>query len=72
MNLHAVFTFDEEYDGYIVEVLELPGCMSQGKTLAEAKSNIVDAVQGVLHVLAEHGEPYKPPSKPTRVLEISV
>lgn len=39
-------------DGYIVaECLEIPGCMSQGKTLEEARENILDAIQGCLVVL---------------------
>jgi len=38
-------------DGYIVaECPQLPGCMSQGKTRAEASKNIVDAIESVLAV----------------------
>lgn len=38
-------------DGYVVaECLQLPGCMSQGKTEEEARRNIVDAIQSVLAV----------------------
>ena len=38
-------------DGYVVaECLQLPGCMSQGKTKEEANQNIVDAIKSVLAV----------------------
>jgi len=43
--------FRQGEDGYIVaECLQLPGCMSQGKTKAEANRNIRDAIQSVLMV----------------------
>ena len=49
---------DPEYEGYIAEVPELPGCLSQGKTLDEAIENIKDAIQGYLYVQEKHGKPY--------------
>ncbi len=72
MRFRAIFTFDEEYDGYTVEVPELPGCMSQGKTLDEAMANIKDAVQGVLFVMEKNGESYKPAPRPVLIGEIAV
>lgn len=72
MKFQAIFTFDEEYQGYTVEVPELPGCMSQGKTLDEAMANIKEAVQGVLFVMEKNGEPYKPATRPVLVGEIAV
>ncbi|MBC6435409.1 type II toxin-antitoxin system HicB family antitoxin [Nostoc sp. HG1] len=42
----------------MAEVPELPGCVSQGKTLDEAIENIKDAITGYLHVQAKHGKPY--------------
>lgn len=59
MRFLALFTYDEECQGYVVEVPELPGCLSQGKTFEEAAANIKDAIQGVLHVMEKHGEPYR-------------
>ncbi|MEO1431728.1 MAG: type II toxin-antitoxin system HicB family antitoxin [Cyanobacteria bacterium J06632_19] len=29
----VIFVFDSEYQGYVAEVPELPGCVSQGKTV---------------------------------------
>ena len=41
-------------DGYIVaECLNIPGCMSQGKTEAEALENIEDAIKACLSVIME-------------------
>lgn len=56
MKCQVVFTFDPEYQGYVAVVPELPGCMSQGKTLDEAITNIKDAINGYLYVQAKHGE----------------
>jgi predicted RNase H-like HicB family nuclease len=58
MKFQVVFTFDSEYQGYVAEVPELPGCVSQGKTLDEAVENIKDAIRGYLHVQEKHGNPY--------------
>jgi len=51
MKFQVIFTYDAEYEGYIAEVPELPGCVSQGKTLDEAITNIKDAIKGYIHVL---------------------
>ena len=58
MKFQVIFTFDPEYQGYVAEVPELPGCLSQGKTLDETIENIKDAIRGYLHVQAKHGKPY--------------
>lgn len=45
-------------DGYIVvECPVLPGCVSQGKTEAEALENVKEAIQGILEVRRKHGLP---------------
>ncbi|MEA5593031.1 type II toxin-antitoxin system HicB family antitoxin [Rivularia sp. UHCC 0363] len=49
--------FDSEIRGYVAEVAELPGCVSQGKTLDEAVENIKDTIKGYLYVLEKHGKP---------------
>jgi predicted RNase H-like HicB family nuclease len=36
--------YDEEYRGYVVDVPELPGCMSQGKTVEQALKNAKEAI----------------------------
>jgi len=47
--------YDPEYQGYVVDVPELVGCMSQGRTLDEAIENTKDAIRGWLHVEERHG-----------------
>ena len=45
-------------DGYFVATVpSLPGCISQGKTEAEAKENIKEAIELHLECLAEDGIP---------------
>ncbi len=55
MKFKVVIVYDPEYEGYVVDVPELLGCMSQGKTLDEALSNIKDAIRGWLEVERRHG-----------------
>jgi predicted RNase H-like HicB family nuclease len=54
MKFKVVITYDSEYEGYVVDVPELVGCMSQGKTIDEALSNIKDAIKGWLHTEEKH------------------
>jgi predicted RNase H-like HicB family nuclease len=36
---------DEEDGGYWATVAELPGCFTQGETIDEVRTNIVDAIE---------------------------
>jgi predicted RNase H-like HicB family nuclease len=72
MKFKVIFTFNPEYEGYVAEVSELPGCVSQGKTLDEAIENIKDAIKGYLHVQAKHGNPYVPKESQTFIGEVVV
>lgn len=51
---------------YVAEVPALPGCMSQGKTLAEAKVNILEAIEGWVAVMNARAK------KQRRTVEIAV
>jgi predicted RNase H-like HicB family nuclease len=46
---------DLEDGGYTVEVPSLPGCISEGDSLAEALENIKDAIQGYIESLQADG-----------------
>jgi len=60
MKYRVVIEPDE--DGVFVAACPaLPGCISQGKTRAEALANIKDAMTGYLASLKKHGEPAPPP-----------
>ncbi len=55
MNFKVIISYDPEYKGYVVDVPELEGCMSQGKTIDEALANAKDAISGWLLVEEKHG-----------------
>lgn len=45
-------TVERDSSGYYVaEIPSLPGCVSQGKTMAEAKTNILEAIEGWVSVM---------------------
>lgn len=53
LDLTLVFSSDKE-DGYVIaECVEIPGCMSQGRTEAEAKVNIMKAIEACVSVMLE-------------------
>ena len=54
MKYKVVIMYDKEYQGYVVDVPELVGCMSQGKTMDEALKNVKDAIKGWLYVENKH------------------
>ena len=62
----TVAIYDAEEGGYWAEVLELPGCASQGENLDELRANIIDAIGAVLEVYAEDGERPRPREHLTR------
>ncbi len=43
--------------GYIVSIPEMPGCVTQAETFEEGLAMIKDALEGLLQVAAEHGDP---------------
>lgn len=45
-----------EEGGFIAFAPALPGCMTQGETVNEAKENITDAIGAYLEVLQEDGD----------------
>lgn len=72
MKFQVLFTFDPEYQGYVAEVPDLPGCLSQGKTLDEALENIKDAIKGYLLVLEKHGQSFEPRNAVSFIGEVAV
>jgi len=44
MRLLVNLIWDQEYKGYVADVPELPGCMSQGKTVDAALENVKEAI----------------------------
>jgi antitoxin HicB len=54
---------------FIAQVPSLPGCISQGKTRAEALKNVKEAVALYLESLSAHGDPV-PPSIQEEIIEV--
>src|SRR3972149_780338 len=52
---------DAEEGGFSAEVLELPGCISQGETAEEAYENLQDAMAGWIGASLAHGRPIPEP-----------
>jgi len=56
MTVHVLLETDEA--GFVVaEVPAMPGCLSQGRTRAEAIENIKDAIGGWLEVMESKAPP---------------
>jgi predicted RNase H-like HicB family nuclease len=55
--MRQVLIYPGEDDYWVVEVPSLPGCISQGKTKAEALENIKEAIELYIDVLIEDGKP---------------
>jgi predicted RNase H-like HicB family nuclease len=56
--MNFTITIMRDEDGvYIAECPAIPGCVSQGKTEAEAQANVQDAIKQCLEVRAEKGMP---------------
>ena len=66
MKLQVIIEQDET-GYYVAEVPALPGCVSQGRTAAEAKSNIKEAIAGWLAVMND-----KAKRRQTQTVEVSV
>jgi predicted RNase H-like HicB family nuclease len=59
----AVFYPWEKGKGYTVEVPDLPGCVTEGKTLDEAILMAIDAASGWILTSLEDGENIPPASQ---------
>jgi len=66
MKLEVVIEQDET-GYYVAEVPALPGCVSQGKTITEAKANIKEAIVGWLAVMND-----KVKRRKARIVEVTV
>ena len=51
-----VLEWDPDWPGWAVSVPALPGCFTQGKTVAEAMERVQEAIALYLESLVAHGE----------------
>jgi len=65
----TITLFQDEDGIFIAECPAIPGCVSQGKTEAEAEASISEAIKECLEVRAEKGMPL---TVRTRQLEVAI
>ncbi|HYE49487.1 MAG TPA: type II toxin-antitoxin system HicB family antitoxin [Azospirillaceae bacterium] len=54
---------EDEGGGWLAEVPDLPGCMSDGETPEEAVRNVQDAIASWIEAAGEDGRPVPSPSR---------
>jgi antitoxin HicB len=54
--IHIIFRPEPE-GGYTASVPAMPGCVTYGRSLEEAKELVKDAINGYIQSLRKHGEP---------------
>lgn len=69
LNYTVVMTSDGE-GGYVVTCPTLPGLVTGGDTLEEARAMAADAIRGYIESLQKHGEPI--PSEAPIIEELAV
>ena len=57
----VIIFWSEEDFSYIAEVPELPGCMADGKTYAEALSNLETVIKEWVEAASDLGRPIPEP-----------
>lgn len=68
---YRVLIAPDEDGVFVAEAPALPGCISQGRTRAEAVANIKEAIVAYLESLKARGEPV-PPSISEETVEVDV
>lgn len=72
MRRYTVLVTPEQEGGYSARVPALPGCYSQGETVAEALQHAQEAIELYLSVLKERGEDIPEEIEPTQAIVIDV
>ena len=67
---YRVYLEPDEDGVFVATCPALPGCVSQGRTRAEATENIREAIEGYLKSLRKHGDPL-PPGILEEVIEVA-
>jgi len=55
--VRSVLLYPGEDGQWVAECPSLPGCVSQGRTKADAIENIKEAIQGWIETTRAHGQP---------------
>jgi len=67
-----VIVHNEPTGGYWAEVPAIPGCMTQGDSMAELRANLREAVTACMEVLQERAASANPLLPDARVLEMAL
>lgn len=71
MNAKYAVIFERAENNWAAYVPDLPGCITTGKTLEEAKANIREAIRGHLLTMREYGDPIPAPTSLAGEVEVS-
>jgi predicted RNase H-like HicB family nuclease len=71
-NFEVVIEKEAEDEGYFAWSPSLPGCVSQGRTIEEAKRNMREAVTQHITALIAHGEAVPQNERLVHVEELSI
>ena len=66
---YAVVIHEETEGGFWAEVPALPGCYTQGDSIAELMDNVREAIAGVLAVMKDQGSQ---PESNIQILDVAV
>ena len=71
---YTAFFEPDEGGGWVVHVPALAGCVTEGRTLEEAREMVKDAIQGYLECLRKDGEdiPVEPSTATTESITVTV
>ena len=61
MKYEIIIWWSEEDESFLAEVPELPGCMADGKTHADALTNLEEAVRLWMEAAKREGHPIPEP-----------
>lgn len=68
---YNVIFYPEPEGGFTVVVPALPGCVTYGKDLPEAKEMVRDAIEGYVASLKKHGEEI-PSNEPSFISSVDI
>lgn len=69
---YNVIYYPEKAGGFTAIVPALPGCVTYGKTITEAKKMIKDAILGYIVSLEKHGEEVPSADESSVIASVSV
>ena len=69
MNKYAII-IEKANGNYSAYVPDVPGCIATGKSIAETRQKLIDALESHLELMRETGEPIPQSSTVTEYVEV--